>query len=305
MGVPKQGSYKMFDTGSNENPITSSIKGAQKHKASDSVDGNTNFSHNILDAQIPYFDPQFAGDINSLSDITSSQQWRGYPQEVSCYTCSFEEVGDPSMRTLIVSASALEDGVSFRVRVDGDSSPINGGITASVSAGQTVSIYPEFIGSDETFLGYSYSHDGSTGTFPSNPSTSTYNLTVNDDVTVYALARLSDAIAIDFCYYSTSNMNTICSPCSTTKTVYFDRDDFANNSLEDLIWYENSTLTVKSDEGYYRRKTTKTYTWFLNFTYTRTIIDDTIFFVSGSSYPTPGAANVYDTCGDFIYCNNN
>ena len=302
MGVPKEGSYKMFDTGSNANPITSSIKGAQKHKASDSVDGNTNFTHNVADSQIPLFDPQFAGDINSLSGITGSQQWRGYPQEVSCYTCSFEEVGDPSIRNITFSASALDQQVSFNVTLGGTISSTNGSVTKQVSSGNTITGFISNVSNpSEQFMGWSFTPEGSTGIFSTS---TTYTHTATDDVTVYALARLSDAIGIDFCYYNTSNMNTICSPCLITKTVYFDRDDFANNPLEDLIWYENPSLTVKSDEGYYRRKTTKTYNWFFGFTYTRTIIDDTIFFVSGSSYPTPGAANVYDTCGDFIYCNN-
>jgi hypothetical protein len=301
MGVPTEGSYKMFDTGSNASPITSSIKGAQKHKASDPVDGNTNFTHNITDAQIPYFDPQYAGDINSLSDITGSIQFRGYPQEVSCYTCSFEEIGDPNNRTIIVSASALEDGVSFRTRYGSTYSPFNGGIEISTTRNSTIGLQYSDIGSDETFVGWSLTEDG-TGNILSNSST--YLHTVNDEITIYALARLSDAIGVDFCYYNTSNMNTICSPCSTTKTVYFDRDDFASNPLEDLIWYENASLTVKSDQGYYRQKTTQTYTWLFGLTYTRTIVDDTIFFVSGSTFPIEGAANVYDTCGNFIYCNN-
>lgn len=302
MPVPTQGSYKMFDTGSIANPISSSIKGAQKHDAEDSVDGNTNFSHNIADAQVPLFDPAFSGDINSLSDISGSLQWRGYPQEVSCYSCSFVEVGDPSIRTITLSASLLDPQIEFNVTLAGTISSTNGSVTKQVSSGTSVlSRVSNISNPPEQFVGFSFTPDGSTGIISSN---TTYTHTVTDDITIYALAKLSDGIGVDFCYYSTSNLNTICGDCSTTKTVYFDRDDYATTPIEDLIWYENSSLTVKSDEGYYRQKRTETFNWFFGITFTRTIVDDTIFFVSGSSYPTEGAANVYDTCGDFIYCNN-
>jgi len=299
MGVPQTGQYKMFDTGSSEIPINTSIKGAQKHNALDSVDGNTNFSHNIADAQVPLFDPAHAGDINSLSDITGSLQWRGYPQTVSCYTCSFEEIDNPNNRTIIVSASALDDGVSFRVQADGTYTPYNGGVTVTTTKNSTFSNTLNGIGADETFVGWSFTDGGSGDIFETS---TTYNHTVDEDLTIYALVRLSDAIGINFCYYSTLSMNTICSSCSTTKTVYFQRNLYETTPIEDLIWYEDTSLSTKSDQGYYRQKTTRTYNWFFGITYTRDIIDDTIYFVSGSGYPTEGAANVYDTCGEFIYC---
>jgi hypothetical protein len=217
-----------------------------------------------------------------------------------CYKCSFEEVGDPSIKTIIVSASALDTGVSFRVQADGNYTGYNSGIelTKTVNSSFNSTVYN--VGTEETFVGWSLTEDGSGYVIEDSQ---TYNHTVTDDVTIYALVRLSDGIGIDFCYYSTSNMNTICNgTCSTTKTVYFDRDDYATTPIEDLIWYEDPSLTTKSDEGYYRRKTTRTFNWLFGFTYTRTIVDDTIYFVSGSTYPTPGEANVYDTCGDFIYC---
>lgn len=302
MGVPTQGSYKMFDTGSEENLISSSIRGAQRYDALDNTIGNNTFQKSIEDAQVPLFDPAFSGDINSLSDISGSLQWRGYPQEVSCYKCSFVEVGDPSIKNITLSASLLDPQVEFNVTLGGTISSTNGYVTKQVSSGTSIIASVSNISNPpEQFVGFSFTPDGSTGITSSN---TTYTHTVTDDITIYALAKLSDGIGVDFCYYNTSNLNTICGDCSTTKTVYFDRDDYATTPIEDLIWYENSSLTVKSDEGYYRRKTTRTYNWFFGITFTRTLVDDTIFFVSGSSYPTPGAANVYDTCGDFIYCNN-
>ena len=301
MGVPQTGQYKMFDTGTEANPINTSIKGAQKHDANDPVDGNTNFSENVTDAQVPLFDPAHAGQITTLTDVSASLQWRGYPQTVSCYTCSFEEIDNPNNRTIIVSASALDDGVSFRVQANGTYTPYNGGISIATTKNSTFSNTLNSVGADETFVGWSFTGDGSGQIIETS---TTYNHTVDEDLTIYALVRLSDAIGIDFCWHRFNSMNAICSSCPTTKTVYFDRDLYETTPIEDLIWYETPSLNGgnKSEQGYYRKKTTTTSTWIFGITFTNTIIDDTIYFVSGSGYPTPGAANVYDTCGEFIYC---
>ena len=297
--VPYTGQYKMFDTGSEENPNRFSIKGSQKHNALDNVDGNTNFSHNIADAQVPLFDNRYAGDIESLDDISGSLQWRGYPVDVDCYSCSFEEITDPSIKNITYSCSALDPQVEFNVTLEGTTSATNGAVTKQVSIGNTVTGTPSNISTPpEQFIGWSYSADGSTGIINTSYQNSH---TVEEDITIFALVRLSDAIGVDFCYYSSLSLNTICGSCSTTKTVYFDRDLYKTNPIEDLIWYENAGLTIKSDQGYYRKKNTITRSsWFG--TRTRTVIDDTIYFVSGSNFPTEGAANVFDTCGEFIYC---
>lgn len=300
--VPYTGSYKMFDTGSEGNPNRTSIKGSQKHNALDSVDGNTNFSHNIADAQVPLFDNRYAGpNIISLDDISGSLQWRGYPVDVDCYSCSFEEIPNPDNRTLIVSCSILDPEVTFNVNGGGQTSATNGAISIPTTRDSVISLSATNIDTStptEQFIGWSYSDDGITGILSTSTS---YNYTVEDDITIFAIADLSDAISVDFCYYSSLSLNTICGSCSTTKTVYFGRDLYEANPIEDLIWYENAGLTIKSDQGYYRKKNTITRSsWFG--TRTRTIIDDTIYFVSGSSYPTEGAANVFDTCGEFIYC---
>lgn len=297
--VPYTGQYKMFDTGSEGNPNRTSIMGSQKHNALDSVDGNTNFSHNIADAQVPLFDPLYAGDIESLNDISGSLQWRGYPVDVDCYTCNFEEITDPSIKNITYSCSAFDPQVSFNVVLSGTTSATNGAVTKQVSIGNTVTGNISNVTTPpEQFVGWSYSDDGSTGILSTSTS---YTHTVEEDITIYALVRLSDAIGVDFCYYPSLSLNTICGSCNTTKTVYFDRDLYETNPIEDLIWYENVGLTIKSDQGYYRKKTTYTYqSWFRE--KTRTVIDDTIYFVSGSGYPTPGEANVFDTCGEFIYC---
>ena len=287
--VPTTGPFRMFDTGSIGNPISTSIKGSQKYNAQDDVEGNTKFSENIADAQIPLFDPAYAGDIDTLDDITKSSQWRGYPQEVSCYDCSFEETGDPSKRNVTYACSVLDPQVLYNITLEGTVSAPNGSVTKQVTAGTTVTgLITNVENPPEQFIGWSFTPDGSTGIL----STSTnFSRLVEEDITIYALVGLSDAVVLNFCYHSSYSLNTICGSCATTKNVYFNRVDFETNPIEDLIWYENLELTVKSDEGYYRRKSS-----------TNNAIDDTIYFVSGSSYPTPGAANVLATCGEFIYC---
>jgi hypothetical protein len=298
MGVPYEGSYKMFDTGSVENPITSSIKGAQKHNAGDSVDGNTNFSHNIADAQVPLFDPLYAGNVFSLSDVSGSLQWRGYPIEVECYTCSFEEIENPDNRTLIVSCSALYPEVTFNVNGSGQTSATNGAISIATTRDSVVSLSATNIDTatpTEQFIGWSYSADGITGYLDTSTS---YSHTVEDDVTIYAIATLSKAVSLEFCFKPPSTGKTeICNECGSTVKVYFKRDEYDTKPLEDLIWYSNSALSSYSNSGFYRKKTTITRSsWFG--TRTKTVIDSTIYEVNGSN----GIATIDDSCNGFISC---
>ena len=298
--VPYTGSYKMFNTGSEENPNITSIKGSQKHNALDSVDGNTNFSHNIADAQVPLFDNRYAGpNIISLDDISGSLQWRGYPVDVDCYSCSFEEIEDPSIKNITYSCSALDPQVEFNVTLEGTTSATNGAVTKQAPIGNTVTGYHSNVTNPpEEFLGWSRSSDGSGGYLSTSTS---YTHEVEGSETIYAIVRLSSAIAEEFCYTPSNSLNTICGSCPSTVTIYFNRNNYNSNTFENLIWYSNLNLSTTAPEGYYRKKTTYTYKSFFR-ERTRTVIDDTIYFVSGSGYPTPGEANVFDTCGEFIYC---
>jgi hypothetical protein len=303
MGVPyPTASFEMFNTGSSGNNVSSSIRGAQKFDASDSVNTVTQFSNLINAAQVPLFDERYAGpNIFELSDISASLQWRGYPVDITCYTCSFEEIGDPAIKNITFSCSILDPTVEFKVTSSGVTSPINGAINITASIDDVASAKTIDIGSDETFVGWSYSGDESTGILSTNASN--YSHTVVDDITIYAIVGLSDAISQEFCYYSAAtDQNTVCGSCSTTVTVYFDRDLYTSNPLEDLIWYNSAALTTLASEGQYRQKSTYTTRgWFGS--RTRILIDDTIYYVSGSGAVTPGAANIYKTCTDgFIYC---
>ena len=298
MGVPYEGSYKMFDTGSNENPINTSIRGAQKHDAEDSVNSSIRFTTNIENSQVPLFDPLYAGNVFSLDDVSGSLQWRGYPAELECYTCSFEEISNPDNRTLIVSCSVLSPEVTFNVNGSGQTSATNGAISIATTRDSVISLSATNIDTatpTEQFIGWSYSADGITGYLSTSTS---YSHTVEDDITIYAIADLSDAISEEFCFQSSGTGKTeICEECGSTVTVYFDRSEYDTNPLEDLIWYSNKALSSYSNSGYYRKKTTSTRnSWFGPRTIT--VIDSTIYYVTGSS----GEANIWDSCNGFISC---
>jgi len=83
MPVPTEGSYKMFDTGSNAKALDTSIRGAQKYNTEDSVNNVNSFSNLIASAQVSLFDERYAGKVSTLSDISSSLQFRGYPASTS------------------------------------------------------------------------------------------------------------------------------------------------------------------------------------------------------------------------------
>lgn len=297
--VPYTGSYKMFDTGSEGNPNRTSIKGSQKHNALDDVDGNTKFTENIADSQVPLFDPLYAGNVFRLSDVSSSLQWRGYPiDSIDCYTCSFEEILNPDNRTLIVSCSVLDPEVTFNVNGGGQTSATNGAISIPTTRDSVISLSATNIDTStptEQFIGWSYSNDGITGYLETNTS---YSHTVEDDITIYAIADLSEAISQEFCFKSPSTGKTeICDECGSTVKVYFDRSEYDTKPLEDLIWYSNAALSSYSNSGYYRKKTTVTRTSFFG-ARTRTVIDSTIYEVNGSN----GVATIWDSCNGFISC---
>ena len=88
MPVPTTGTFKMFDSEETSNPINSSIKGAQIYDASDPVTNVNNFAGLISSAQVSLFNPIYSGTITSLSDISSSLQFRDYPLNTPTTTIS-------------------------------------------------------------------------------------------------------------------------------------------------------------------------------------------------------------------------
>jgi hypothetical protein len=295
-GVPYTGQYEMFNTGSDVSPVTSSIRGAQKHNAGDQVDSVTQFSNNITASQIPFYDNYYAGNITSLSQISASLQWRGYPAEVGCYKCGIYEITDPGIVEVELSASTLDPQVSFNVTLAGTMSPNTGSVVKSGSIGSTLTAFVNNIGLGEQFLGWSYSADGSAGYISTSTSLS---ITVpSERIIIFGVAKLSDRIGGRFCYYgSSTHQNQVCESCPSTTTVYFQRNLYNTASLDDLIWYSDPIANTFSPTGQYRAINTVSYRSFFG-SRTKNIIDETIYFVTGST----GEANIYKTCNEFLTC---
>tara|TARA_R110000803_G_scaffold12956_5_gene36659 strand:+ start:1791 stop:2702 length:912 start_codon:yes stop_codon:yes gene_type:complete len=302
MPVPTTGPFKMFDPEDTADPINSSLKGAQLYDALDPVTNINNFDSLISAAQVPLFDPYYAGNIESISDVSGSLQFRNYPQVVSCYNCSFEEIDNPANRNITYSIVRTTPPTNANITFEGSSTFYTNATNYSNSVvkvkllGETATAtMGSFTTNEDTFIGWSYTADGSTGIIR---TTNTINHIVTDDIEIFGIVEFSSTIALDFCYYGAGTGQTlICESCSTTKTTYFDRVLAATNPLEDLIWYGNSSKTTFTQSGYYRKKTTTTSTSWFGMSFTRTIIDDTIYYVNGS-----GEASVWNTCGEFIYC---
>lgn len=84
MTVPGS-NFKMFGTGSAGSPDDTTIQGAikqgiEENNLGGSVDGITSFTGLIGASTTELFDPTYAGNISSLSDISASLQYINYPQ---------------------------------------------------------------------------------------------------------------------------------------------------------------------------------------------------------------------------------
>src|SRR6056300_546874 len=84
MAVPGS-NFKMFGTGSVAVPDNTTIQGAikqgiEENNLGGSVDGITSFTSLIGASTTELFDPTYAGNITSLSDISASLQYINYPQ---------------------------------------------------------------------------------------------------------------------------------------------------------------------------------------------------------------------------------
>jgi len=78
MGVPTSGNFSMF--GATDGSDTTTIQGAIDQGNNGAVDGDTQFSELIAASDVNLFDPDYAGGtITNLSQITKSDQYRGYP----------------------------------------------------------------------------------------------------------------------------------------------------------------------------------------------------------------------------------
>src|SRR6056300_75702 len=78
MAVPITGNFEMFGTGSVAVPNNTTIAGAIK-EGGDNVDNLTTFTQLIAASNAEFYDPTYAGTINTTSDISASLQFRNYP----------------------------------------------------------------------------------------------------------------------------------------------------------------------------------------------------------------------------------
>jgi uncharacterized protein (TIGR02145 family) len=83
---------------------------------------------------------------------------------------------------------------------------------------------------------------------------STFNVTATQTVTYYAIVSGSTAIVDIFCYYpaTISNLDNICSSCTTISTVYFKPSEYnVNKYYYPTHWYSDSACTILVPDGYY------------------------------------------------------
>tara|TARA_Y100000385_G_C13079864_1_gene633307 strand:+ start:480 stop:1376 length:897 start_codon:yes stop_codon:yes gene_type:complete len=297
MGVPTSGPYKMFDTGSAQEPLTTSIRGAQLHEALDPVSGDNavTFKESKNRATLSKFDPRYLGDnITELSQVIKSSQFKGYPvppEDIVCYDASATEVDYPILNCVTWAIHKLDPLAEGLVRY-GSSTPAES-IKACTNSGTTISGILHSTGSNTTFVGWSLSPSEddiiSTSLF--------YSVTMEDyDSYIFAIIRLSDSVAIDTCYYPVgTGQTTRCTSCNNTTTVYFDRDEYFTTALEDLTWYSNPDLSTFAPNGYYRTYITLGTWWGSSIK----LINQLNYLITGSD----GDAHAHSVCdGDFIYC---
>ena len=78
MPVPTTGPFRMFDPFDISEPINSSIRGTHIHDSNSPNTSIPNFSGLISNSEVELFDPTYSGTIESLSDVSSSLQFRNY-----------------------------------------------------------------------------------------------------------------------------------------------------------------------------------------------------------------------------------
>ena len=283
MPVPVNPPYKMFDTGSALEPNDTSIRGAQKFDTNSVVSGDAalTFSNNISLAQVPFFDERYAGQITTLSQVSASLQWRNYPIAVSCYECDFTEIDDPTLRTVTYEIVKRDPTVGAILNFNGSVSMTSITKVLTLGANAIGQIIQSSIGPTEQFIGWSFDPQGATGIFNTTFS-NTY--VVAENITIYAIIDLSNAVSFPFCYYPASTGQTdICDSCNVEKEVFFDRNLLKTTALKDLIWYEDSTLsTPYTDIGSYRAISYITYR-ILGTTFRIPRIDSIVYSVASNN----------------------
>ena len=272
MAVPTSGKYAMFGTSSSE-PIAGAISSSEGN-----VSGVDDFGNLINVSNLNYFDPRYAGDLNSLDDVDSSLQYRNYPTipaPESCPEFSFTEVTTPGEVTLTFEIYSI-DGNSTGVLNYG--STYNTTLTYNLTIGDSITITALNLSTGTIFAGWS-NYQGTEGVFQTNTA---LTATATNTATYYAVIQQGSYTSQDYCYTTSDNLNDICLVCNNPTTVFFDKTDFISGGIEGATLYTDANLNTTVPNGYY--------------------------YLSGSVNPiiynvTSGTAVEYGVCeGDLIYC---
>ena len=87
-------------------------------------------------------------------------------------------------------------------------------------------------------------------------SNTIFNHIAEYDITYYAVIDKIGVVALPFCFYPVgSDINDACIDCSVISTVYFDSDSYYSNSIENITWWYDESLTVPIPDGLYKLNT--------------------------------------------------
>ena len=295
MGIPYTGSYEMFGA-----TTTESIAGGVE-AGGGTITGTTEFSGStsslISASYISKFDDFSSQGAKTLSSISESLQYRGYPLEDCIVSCSVQEVYLDDIE-VVFATSFMADIASGSVEANSIESiefvavnTTEGAIVeATASAYQNsifrgwsttpISIGPRLFGLGRRIADYQLALN----TITTNNSSSFNIPNVNDSsqtITYYAVFD-SNVTKRTYCYNFNDNLNDICFRCNQKVDVYFNKSDYTGSAITDLTWYSNDLLNSNVTNGYY--------------------------YISGSVNPTVyklenGTATYYNNCdGETIVC---
>ena len=264
MGVPYTGSYEMFGA-----TTTESIAGGVE-AGGGTITGITEFSGStsslISSSYISKFDELSIRGARTISDISQSLQYRGYPINDCIISASTVEVFLNDIE-VVFSTTFMSRIASGSVEVNSIESTdfVRVGTTEGAIVGATASAYqnstfrgwrttPITIGSSTFGLGRIMANYNLAINKISDLSENTFTIPdVNDSsqtITYYAVFD-SNITKRTYCYNSNNDLNDICFRCAQKVNVYFNKSDYTGSAITDLDWYNDSLLTTNVNDGYY------------------------------------------------------
>jgi hypothetical protein len=201
------------------------------------------------------------------------------PTDVECVSSfTITEVNDPFNSAVTYEIFKVNSTATGYV-TDGTTNAQSLTKTILVGSSTTISAVTT---NDTTFIGWS-NVKGEGSLIQTNPILTHVPV---GNITYYAIINKNNVITKDFCYYPPSDdLNDICLSCPTTRKVYFNPTDYENDGFESITWYQDESLTIPVDNGFYK--------------------DSNVDLVTPIIYElTSGTATKYGVCGPsgFIYC---